>query len=195
MPAAIATIGFLSLAYFGGEAFLPLTLISLRGQSTILAGVALTAATLSWTAGSWLQAHLAPRQGRRLLVTAGLLLVALGLAGIASVLIPGIPVVVATLAWGVAGLGMGLAYSTLNLVILETASAGQEGSASASMEISSVLGSALGTGLGGVIVGFAATTGSSPSSGIAAVDILVIAVTGLAILTAVRLPGRSKQAS
>ena len=74
MPAAIATIGFLSLAYFGGEAFLPLTLISLRGQSTILAGVALTAATLSWTAGSWLQAHLAPRQGRRLLVTAGLLL-------------------------------------------------------------------------------------------------------------------------
>lgn len=195
MPAAIATIGFLSLAYFGGEAFLPLTLISLRGQSTILAGVALTAATLSWTAGSWLQAHLAPRQGRRLLVTAGLLLVALGLAGIASVLIPGIPVVVATLAWGVAGLGMGLAYSTLNLVVLETASAGQEGSASASMEISSVLGSALGTGLGGVIVGFAATTGSSPSSGIAAVDILVIAVTGLAILTAVRLPGRSKQAS
>jgi len=195
MPAAIATIGFLSLAYFGGEAFLPLTLISLRGQSTILAGVALTAATLSWTAGSWLQAHLAPRQGRRLLVTAGLLLVALGLAGIASVLIPGIPVVVATLAWGVAGLGMGLAYSTLNLVVLETAPAGQEGSASASMEISSVLGSALGTGLGGVIVGFAATTGSSPSSGIAAVDILVIAVTGLAILTAVRLPGRSKQAS
>jgi len=195
MPAAIATIGFLSLAYFGGEAFLPLTLISLRGQSTILAGVALTAATLSWTAGSWLQAHLAPRQGRRLLVTAGLLLVALGLAGIASVLIPGIPVVVATLAWGVAGLGMGLAYSTLNLVVLETASAGQEGSASASMEISSVLGSALGTGLGGVIVGFAATTGSSPSSGIAAVDILVIAVTGLAVLTGVRLPGRSKQAS
>src|SRR5260221_1033833 len=195
MPAAIATIGFLSLAYFGGEAFLPLTLISLRGQSTILAGVALTAATLSWTAGSWLQAHLAPRQGRRLLVTAGLLLVALGLAGIASVLIPGIPVVVATLAWGVAGLGMGLAYSTLNLVVLETAPAGQEGSASASMEISSVLGSALGTGLGGVIVGFAATTWSSPSSGIASVDILVIAVTGLAILTAIRLPGRSKQAS
>src|SRR5260370_29819569 len=182
MPAAIATIGFLSLAYFGGEAFLPLTLISLRGQSTILAGVALTAATLSWTAGSWLHAHLAPRHGRRLLVTAGLLLVALGLAGIASVLIPGIPVVVATLAWGVAGLGMGLAYSTLNLVVLETAPAGQEGSASASMEISSVLGSALGTGLGGGIVGFAATTGSSPSSELSAVHILLTHLTSLTLL-------------
>ena len=193
MPAAIATMGFLSMAFFGGDAFLPLTLISIRGQNTIIAGVALTAATMAWTVGSWLQAKLAPRQGRRLLVTAGLLLIALGLAGIASVLIPGIPVVVAIVAWGVSGLGMGLAYSTVSLVVLETAPAGQEGSATASMELASVLGSALGTGLGGVIVAFAAADGSSPSSGIAAVDILVIAITGLAILTATRLPGRPRQ--
>ena len=194
MPAAIATIGFLSLAYFGGEAFLPLTLISIRGQSTILAGIALTAATLGWTAGSWLQAQLAPRQGRRLLVSAGLVLVALGLAGIASVLIPGVPVAVASLAWGVAGLGMGLSYSTLNLVVLESAPVDQQGSASASMELSSVLGAAIGTGLGGVIIGFAAAAGSPPSSGITIVDIVVIAVTCLAILTAIRLPGRPQQA-
>src|SRR6266704_1546266 len=71
LPAAIATIGLLSLAFFGGEAFLPLTLISIRGQNTIIAGIALTAATLSWTAGSWLQANLAPQQGRRMLVMIG----------------------------------------------------------------------------------------------------------------------------
>jgi len=129
-----------------------------------------------------------------LLVTAGLLLVALGLAGIASVLIPGIPVAVASLAWGVAGLGMGLSYSTLNLVVLETASADQQGTASASMELSSVLGAALGTGLGGVIIGFAAVAGSSPSAGIGVVDLIVIAVTGIAILTAMRLPGRPSRA-
>jgi MFS family permease len=190
MPAAIATIGFLSLAYFGGEAFLPLTLISIRGQSTLLAGIALTAATLSWSAGSWLQAQLVSRQGRRFLVTAGLVLVALGLAGIASVLIPGVPVAVASIAWGVAGLGMGLSYSTLNLVVLETAPVDQQGSATASMELSSVLGSALGTGLGGVIIGFAAAAGSSPSLGIMVVDIVVIVVTGVAMLTAIGLPGR-----
>ena len=193
MPAAIATMGFLSMAFFGGDAFLPLTLISIRGQTTIIAGVALTAATMTWTAGSWLQAKLAPRQGRRLLVTVGLLLIALGLAGIASVLIPGIPVVVAIVAWGVSGLGMGLAYSTVSLVVLETAPAGQEGSATASMQLASVLGSALGTGLGGVIIAFAVAAGSSTGSGIAAVDILVIAITGLAILTATRLPGRPQQ--
>ena len=195
LPAAIATMGLLSLSYFGGEAFLPLTLVSIRGQNTIFAGIALTAATLTWTAGSWVQAHLAPHQGRRLLVTAGLLLVALGLAGITSVLIPGIPAMVAIVAWGVGGLGMGLAYSTLSLVVLETASTDQMGSASASMELSSVLGTALGTGLGGVIIAFAAGAGRSPSWGIAVIDILVIAVIGLACLTAIRLPGRSPQTS
>ncbi len=190
LPAAIATMGLLSLAFFGGEAFLPLTLVSIRGQNTIIAGIALTAATLTWTAGSWVQAHLAPRQGRRVLGITGLLMIALGLAGITSVLIPGIPVIVAIVAWGVGGLGMGLAYSTLTLVVLETAPADQMGSASASMELSSVLGTALGTGLGGVIIAFAAGSGRSQSWGITVIDLLVIAVIGLTILTAVRLPGR-----
>lgn len=195
MPAAIATMGFLSMAFFGGDAFLPLTLVSIRGQNIIVAGIVLTAATITWTTGSWLQAKLAPRQGRRLLVTIGLLLVALGLAGIACVLIPAIPVVVAIMAWGVSGLGMGLAYSTISLVVLETAPTDQEGSATASMQLASVLGSALGTGLGGVIIAFAAAAGNLPASGIAGVDIFVIAITGIAILTAVRLPGRPQQST
>jgi MFS family permease len=195
MPAAIATIGFLSMAYFGGEAFLPLTLISIRGQSSIIAGVALTAATLGWTAGSWLQARLVPHQGRRFLVTTGLLLLALGLAGIASVLIASVSVLVALVAWGVAGLGMGLAYSTLSLVVLETTPADQEGYASASLQLSSVLGSALGTGLGGAIIGLVAAAGGLPRSGIIVVDILVIFAIGFAILTAVGLPGRPQQVS
>ena len=195
LPAAIVTIGLLSIAFFGAEAFLPLTLISIRGQNTIIAGIALTAATLCWTAGSWLQANLAPNHGRRMLVLNGLLVVAVGIVGIAAILIPAIPALVAIVAWGVGGLGMGLAYSTISLVVLETAPKDQVGSASASMELSSVLGTALGTGLGGVIIAFAAGTGRSPSWGIAVIDILVIAFIGLASLTAIRLPGRPPQNS
>ena len=195
LPAAIAAMGLLSLGFFGGDAFLPLTLISIRGQSTLIAGAALTASTLTWTAGSWLQAKLALKQSRRLLVTAGLLLIILGVAGIACVLIPAVPVLVAILAWGVGGLGMGLAYSTISLVVLETAPADQQGSATASMQLASVLGSALGTGLGGVIIAFTAAARGLPGTGIAAVDILVIAVIGFAILTAIRLPGRPQQAA
>ncbi len=90
---------------------------------------------------------------------------------------------------------MGLAYSTISLVVLETAPKDQVGSASASMELSSVLGTALGTGLGGVIIAFAAGTGRSQSWGIAVIDIFVIAFIGLACLTAMRLPGRTPQNS
>src|SRR5205809_496316 len=47
LPAAIVTIGLLSLAFFGGEDFLPLTLISIRVQNIIFAGLAITVDTLS----------------------------------------------------------------------------------------------------------------------------------------------------
>jgi MFS family permease len=195
LPAAIVTIGLLSIAFFGGEAFLPLTLISIRGQNTIIAGIALTAATLCWTAGSWLQAHFAPTQSRRMLVLIGLFIVAIGIVGIAIILIPAVPAQVAIVAWGVAGLGMGLAYSTISLVVLETAPKDEVGSASASMELSSVLGTALGTGLGGVIIAFAAGTGRTQSWGITVIDILIITFIGLSCLAAIRLPGRTPQNS
>ncbi|HEY6539545.1 MAG TPA: MFS transporter [Ktedonobacteraceae bacterium] len=195
LPAAIATMGLLSLGFFGADAFLPLTLITIRGQSTLFAGAALTASTLAWTAGSWLQARLAPRQGRRLLVTVGLLLIILGIAGIGCVLLPSVPVALAIVSWGVGGLGMGLSYSTVSLVVLETAPTDQQGAATASMELASVLGSALGTGLGGVIIAIVASAGDLPSTGIALVDVLVVVVIGVGIVTAVRLPGRPRQAA
>jgi hypothetical protein len=58
------------------------------------------------------------------------------------------------------------------------------------MEISSVLGTALGTGLGGVIIAFAAGTGHSQSWGVAIIDSIVMIFIVLSCLTALRLPGR-----
>ena len=156
LPAAIVTIGLLSIA-FSGASLSSADVDSIRGKHNI-AGIALTAATLCWTSGSWLQAHFAPTQSRRTLVLIGLFIIAIGIAGIAIILNPAIPALVAIIAWGVGGLGMGLAYSTISLVVLETAPKDEVGSASASMELSSVLGTALGTGLGGVIIAFAAGT-------------------------------------
>jgi MFS family permease len=85
---------------------------------------------------------------------------------------------------------MGLAYSTINLVVFETAPPDQLGWATASAELAGVLGSALGTGLGGAIIAYTAATGKAAGPGIAIVDILVIAVTGLSMVTALRLPDR-----
>jgi MFS family permease len=190
LPAAIAAHGLLNMAFFGVDAFVPLALTSGRGQSATAAGLALTAATICWTTGAWVQAHLAARQGRRGLVIAGLILIAIGIAGVATVLAPAVPLLLAPIAWGVAGMGMGLAFSTNSLVVLETAQPGQEGVASSALQTTNVLGAALGAGLGGVIIGGASVAAVVQTSGIVTQDMVMIGIIGLAMFAASRLPNR-----
>jgi MFS family permease len=190
LPAAVATAGLLNLAFFGVDAFVPLALTVGRGQSATVAGIALTAATIFWTAGSWVQAHVAEQQSRRRVTSIGLILIAAGIAGVTAALSPSISVVVVPIAWGVAGLGMGLAYSAISLAVLETAPAGQEGAATAAMQLANVLSIALGTGLGGVLVAASNARTGTTSVGLLAQSLLMIGVIVVALLSALRLPGR-----
>jgi MFS family permease len=190
LPAAVATLGLLGCAFFAAEAFLPLSLTDIRGQSTMVSGIALTATTIMWTAGAWVQARLVSAGNRRRLTAGGLLLIIAGIAGIAAVATTTVPVALAAIAWGVAGLGMGLAYSTATLVVLEAAPAGNEGASASAAQLANVLGTALGTGVGGAIVMWAAVPpAQSTRTGIALVDASAIAAAMLALLTARRLGG------
>jgi MFS family permease len=178
LPAGLAANGLLSYTFFGTEAFLPLGLTELRGQSLARAGVVLTATALAWTAGSWLQARLDTRgggRGRKLRVLAGFagLLAGGGLTAL-TVLHGSIPVWLATAGWAIAGLGMGLAYSSLSLLALRHAPAGQEGMVSGSLRLTEVLGVALGAGVGGAAVAFADAAGRPASTGIAAAFALTL---------------------
>lgn len=191
LPAAIATVGLLGFAFFGAEAFLPLSLTDVRGQSTTVAGLALTAATVTWTGGAWIQARLAARSSRRWLTATGLLLLMAGIGGVALVATTPVPVGLAAIAWGVAGLGMGVAYSTATLVVLESVPAGEEGVSSSAAQLLFVLGTALATGLGGAVVALTTTAAAHPTIvGIALVDAGAMAVAALALHTARRLPAR-----
>jgi MFS family permease len=189
LPAAVATRGLLTFAFFGVDAYVSLALTSLRGTSTTLAGVALTAATLTWTAGSWVQERRVRTSGPRALVRAGFLAIALGIAGMILVVEVATPIVVAVVAWGVAGLGMGIAYSPLSLIVLAFCAPGEEGRSTASLQLADVLGIALGTGAAGAFVSSGARLGWDTSTA------LLLAFTGLgavAVLGAVaahRLPG------
>ena len=181
------------MAFFGVDAFVPLGLTEVRGQSPTAAGLALTAATLTWTTGAWLQARLASRQGRRQLTRAGLMVAAAGIVAAAALLLPAVPALLAPAAWGVAGLGMGLGYSTLSLVVLEGAESGQEGTATAALQMMNVLGSALGTGIGGVIVAHANARGAGPGAGIVQQDLAMLGVICVALLATQRLPGHVRK--
>ena len=135
LPTTILSRGLLTFAYFGADAFVTLTIVTVRHHSLALAGVAVTGSTLSWTAGSWVQARLNQRVEGRRMVQVGLSLVLLGVAGMLAVLRPGVPVGLAVVAWSVAGLGMGLSYAPLSLMMLREAPAGREGWASASLNL------------------------------------------------------------
>jgi MFS family permease len=121
-------------------------------------------------------------------VRRGLTLLVLGSAGSAFVLLDAVPVVAGGAGWAVAGLGMGLSYSGLSLIVLAAAAPGREGSASAAIQLSDVLGMALGTGLGGAAVAFGTSSGASPRGGVAVAFGLALVAGGLAVFSSTRLP-------
>ena len=188
-PAALAIMALIGLAFFGAEAFVPLAITEVRGHSATVAGLPLTLGTLSWTAGAWIQAREATRRSRRSLIALGLILMAGGIAGTTCVLWPAVPLAAATLAWGVAALGMGLAYSTAALTILESAPRGHEGESSAALQLTMTLGTALGTGVGGALLAAIAAGGGSIAAGIASADAASVAALLLALAVTRRLPG------
>jgi MFS family permease len=187
--AGIAALALVSIAFFGAEAFVPLAVASVRGAGTLAGGLALTTAAVTWAAGSWIQARLAVGGTRRTLVAAGFVLVLGGIALETSVPLTALaPIWVAPLAWAIAGLGMGLTYSTVTLVALETAPAGAEGATSAAVQLANTLGIAIGTGVAGAIVAYAAVSGPGLAPGIALANLLMLAVCLIGLFVVRRLP-------
>ncbi len=164
MPTAVVLKGLLTFAFFGTDAYISLAVTSVRGRSVTLAGLALTAATLTWTAGAWLHAHRTTRTSPQRLISAGLTLIAVGIALMASGLSRSVPLAMLVIAWAVAGLGMGIAYQSVTLAVLAEAAPGEEGGASAAQQLTDLLGVATGTGVVGAVVAVGASAGWAPAS-------------------------------
>jgi MFS family permease len=188
LPATIATMGLLNLAFFGVDAFVPLALVDVRGASVAFAGLSLTAATVTWTAGAWIQARTAARVSRRATVWFGLAVLAAAFVVTAAVLSPRVPLPVSLAGWGLAGMGMGLAYTTLGLAMLEQAEPGQEGDASASLQLATVLGSGLGAGIGGALIALMSAQGETLTRALLLQDGLMLLVVAVAFVAARGLP-------
>jgi MFS family permease len=186
LPATIASRGLLTFTFFGADAYVTLALTAVRHRSPVFAGIAVTGATVAWTAGAWVQARLSGAWEGRRLVRAGLLIILAAIAGMVLVLRPAVPVVVGLAAWTLAGLGMGLAYAPLSLMMLRNALPGQEGQASASLNLADVLGTAIGIGVGGAAV--AAAAGGDLRPGITAAFAAAAAVGLVALAFTRRLP-------
>ncbi len=94
-------------------------------------------------------------------------------------------------AWGVGGLGIGLAYAPLSMTTLSLARPGREGTATSALQLSDVLGgAALGTGIGGVVVAGGARAGWGPRPGILLVFAMALTVSLIGVVLSRRLPLR-----
>jgi MFS family permease len=133
-----------------------------------------------------MQVRLATRAARERVIAVGLVILGFGIAGVTALVCTAVAPWTAVVAWAVSGLGMGLAFTTCSAAILESAPAGQEGAASASLQLAQVLGAAIATGLGGAIVA-SPFAGVPPARGIALVDALMLATLVLAIASARRV--------
>ena len=139
LPAAIALSGLSQAAFFAAEAFIPLLLHRQRGIPLSVAGLALTAGALSWTAGAMYRARVHERVSATDLLRTGHLLLAGGIGMSMWAIVPTVPFWLAPIGWALSGLGMGLISPTLSVLTLSMAPAGTHGQAGASLRMSSAM--------------------------------------------------------
>lgn len=188
LPTTILVRGMLTFAFFGSDAYVTLSITTVRHHSVLLAGAVVTSSTLAWTAGAWVQAHLNDRWEGGRLVRCGLTGILIGIAGMVTFLHAGVPLVVAFASWTVSGFGMGLSYAPISLMMLRAAPSGREGWASASLNLADVLGTALGVGLGGAAVASVSRAAHPVSSGVALAFGIAACAAVAAVVLSPRLP-------
>ena len=190
LPTAILLRGFLTFAFFSADAYVPLAIQDWRGEATILSGLAYMAATLTWTGGSWVNAHAIQRLGPGRFLVAGFGVLIVGTLGFLPILLPGVPAWLAVPVWGLAGFGMGLAYSTPSLIVLREAPPEEQGALTAALQLADVLGTALGTGVGGALIVLGSPAGKTGVDGILATFLLAAGVALIGLVLTRRLGAR-----
>ena len=197
LPSVVALRGCLSGAFFAAEAFIPLMLTSYRGISTTLAGLSLTGAALGWSAGSWWQSRPALQMPRSRLVVVGAAVVSGGVVVAALPAVfgssPGVPTIVTGLGWTFAGFGMGLAFTSLSVLLMDLSPRDEQGINSAALQMSDSLGVALGVGAAGVVHSSLLDT-ADPGVIFTAVFALAWALSVVALLVSTRVAPRRSAA-
>lgn len=185
IPLMVLCRGLLAAVFFGAEAYLPLTLSAVHGFSPALAGLPLTVAAAGWFAGAnWQGRH--PEVPRTRVVRAGLLVIAVALAGLSLVALSSVSGWLALPLWVVAGLGMGLGLSSASVGVLELSPPGERGFNSSAAQIADMFAQVLSIGLGGMLVNIVASA-EHPTAALLPFDLFLA---GIAALAAVSLGNR-----
>lgn len=186
-PSAVLLRGFITFVFFAYDPYIPLLLTGVRDWTPTLAGVALTAATLSWTLGSWTQARLSRRIPNERFALLGFAVVGIGTALVMTLLIPQVPTWVIIPTFALAGYGMGLGYSQFALIVLRDVPGPEQGTVTSGLTLSDSLGATLGTSVGAALVAASQRLTDGPATGIGIAMGLAVLVAAAGFLLAPRL--------
>jgi MFS family permease len=156
LPSGILVRGTLAVAFLGCDAFMPLALTELRGFTVAQAGLVISAASVSWSLGSFGQAAFDRRDGGagrrgRALVGLGVLLSGIAIAMV-GLLDDGLSVAIPIAGWMIAGAGIGIGYASIGALVLTQAPDGGEGGVSAALQLIETISVAAFTGAGGALI-------------------------------------------
>jgi MFS family permease len=190
-PAASAAAFLLSVSFVSADAFLTLMLTTVNGRTLAEAGVVITLVTIAWTLGSWWQSHVAATRDLGGLVALGSVLVIGGTLAAAGGPLHW-PLVLPYVGWSVAGFGMGIAFPSIPLSVMNASAAGEEAGELSSVLLMDTLGVAVGAGLGGASVALAKASGAELRVGIGGAFAVGFLAAVLVLVIARRLPAANR---
>ena len=185
VPAAVAFRAILAGSLFAVESLLPLTLTVVHGFSPAQAGAPLTLAALGWSAASWWQGR-HPDLPRHRLLCAGFALISAAALGTAVVSVPATPGWLAYPVWCVAGLGAGLTWPSISVLLLALTPPSERGVNSAALQIADAVASAVCIGFGGVLVAAAERGAFTLTVAAVTLDVLMAGLAAAGALLAPR---------
>jgi len=148
-----------------------------------------TVATVSWTAGTWIQDRWIGRLGEARFVRTGYAILLAGIAIVAAGSIPdALPFWTIHVGAAASGLGMGLAYSAHAQLALRSVDERHVGSTTSALQLTDNLGIAVGSGTVGALVTFGDEIGWAAGSAVAVALIVPIAAAALGVGVSRRLP-------
>lgn len=151
LPAVILLRGLIAATFASAEAFLPLLLTQHFDWSLAQAGIALSAGAVTWSIGSALQARVQRPSARRRLLPGGFGLAALGLLAVIAPLWLPLPSAWVFAGWSTVGLGIGLSFPMLSVLLLQLSPPASQGSNTSALQLSDALTSSAALGLAGLL--------------------------------------------
>lgn len=173
LPSVILLRSLVAGTFFAAEVYVPYLLVSQYGLSASLAGLALTAAGLSWAAASWVQGRY-PAISHSVAAVSGAIGLSIAIASLLATAIWHLAPATVIVGWAFAGAGMGILYPRLGVLTLEYSTIENQGFNSSALSIADSTGSAIVLAATAIVFAALAPLGGSwPFAGVFALTALL----------------------